>query len=76
MVSSKFDSCERPLARHRLVNQCLAEELSDDGGAVHALSITAYTPGQWEEVKRKAGGTFAPEPSPKCQGGDGSLPRK
>ena len=51
-----------PLARHRLVNDVLAEELAN---GVHALSIIAKTPEQWA----KAGGVVAP--SPPCLGGSG-----
>jgi BolA protein len=46
--------------RHRLVNQALAAELA---GGVHALSIHAYTPGQWAE----RGGEIPR--SPPCRGG-------
>jgi stress-induced morphogen len=66
VVSSQFEVTKSPLARHRLINAALAEELE---GPVHALSITAKTPAQWEKnsvVTR----------SPNCQGGDGSLPKK
>ncbi len=33
------------IARHRLVNKALAEELA---GGVHALSVKALAPSQWE----------------------------
>ena len=46
--------------RHRRVNDILREELS---GGVHALSIRALTPAQWDEGK---GEGFV---SPKCLGG-------
>jgi len=39
IVSSRFDGLSR-VARHRLVNQLLAEELA---GPVHALAISART---------------------------------
>jgi BolA protein len=39
------------IARHRLVNTLLAEELT---GPVHALAIHAYTPEQWIEKGYKA----------------------
>ena len=55
--------------RHRRVNEALRQELSpvDDGGypqtpRVHALSIRALTPAQWDEGQR----AFA---SPPCLGG-------
>lgn len=51
---------QRPLARHRQVNQALAEELA---GPVHALAIHAYTPGEWRQ-------RFGSAPlSPPCLGG-------
>lgn len=34
------------IARHRLINQILAEQLS---GPVHALAMHTYTPEQWAE---------------------------
>jgi BolA-like protein 1 len=68
VVSQKFDNIKSPLQRHRLVNAALAEELSSDG-PVHALSIVAKSPAQWQ--------VDASVPaSPNCQGGDGSLPKK
>lgn len=42
VVSERFDGLGR-LDRHRLINAALADELA---GAVHALSITALTPGE------------------------------
>lgn len=41
-----------PLARHRMVNKLLKEELAD-GNKIHALTIQTWTPAQWE--KKKAG---------------------
>ena len=52
----------RVLKRHRAVNALLKGELA---GGVHALSIQAKTPAQWE----KSGGHV--EDSPKCLGGFG-----
>lgn len=50
----------RPLARHRQVNQALAEELA---GPVHALAIHTYTPEEWRT-------RFGAAPlSPPCLGG-------
>ena len=49
VVSPVFDGTKL-LARHRMVNTALAEELS---GPVHALSICAKTPEQWEKNGKK-----------------------
>ena len=62
VVSEKF-STMRPLARHRAVNAALKPQL-DDG--LHALSIVAKTPEQWNT----AGGNQV-TPSPACRGGSG-----
>ncbi|KAG8904200.1 hypothetical protein FRB99_002103 [Tulasnella sp. 403] len=46
------------LARHRLVNQLLKDEIAQ----LHAFSQKTYTPTQWEVIKAKAeaeGGTSA-----------------
>ena len=58
VVSHKFEGV-RILERHRMVNAALRVELTE---TVHALSITAKTPEQWE---RDAIST----PSPPCLGG-------
>jgi stress-induced morphogen len=70
VVSEAFDGTV-PLARHRQVNSILADELA---GPVHALSIVAKTPAQWQHMQD--GGLTKLPPSPNCQGGDGSLPKK
>ncbi|WP_413701521.1 BolA family protein [Psychromonas sp. KJ10-10] len=44
-VVSDFFSGKLPIARHRLINELLAEQLQ---GPVHALSMHTYTPAQWE----------------------------
>jgi len=59
VVSEQFAG-QALLARHRAVNALLADELE---GPVHALSIKAKTPEQWE----KSGG--AVDASPSCMGG-------
>lgn len=69
VVSEAFDGTPL-LARHRRVNSILADELA---GPVHALSIVTKTPAQWKAMQ-EAGTTISP--SPNCQGGDGSLPKK
>jgi BolA protein len=58
LVSSAMEGLLR-IDRHRRVNEVLAEELRDH---VHALSLQAFTPEEWE----KKGKTFA---SPACLGG-------
>ncbi len=58
VVSAAFEG-ERSVQRHRRVHAALAGELA---GGVHALSVHAYTPGEWRA--RSA----APE-SPDCMGG-------
>ncbi|XP_066467098.1 bolA-like protein 1 [Tiliqua scincoides] len=52
--------------RHRLVNDILQEELA---GPVHALSIQAKTPQQWEKNPHVV-------ESPKCLGGSKHDPHK
>jgi stress-induced morphogen len=69
IVSSQFES-KTPIAKHRLVNNALKEELD---GPVHALSIVAMTPEKYEESIER-GEIFGSSPS--CRGGDGSLPKK
>ncbi|XP_017774287.1 PREDICTED: bolA-like protein DDB_G0274169 [Nicrophorus vespilloides] len=61
VVSNQFN--EVPLIkRHRLVNEILKEELQN---GVHALSISAKTPTQWESSDKVV------KPSPNCRGGFG-----
>jgi len=67
VVSEEFIKVKTPIQRHRLVNAALKSELE---GPVHALSIVAKTPQQWEASSKQV------EPSPSCRGGDGSLPPK
>eukprot|EP00566_Odontella_aurita_P023048 CAMPEP_0113554336 /NCGR_PEP_ID=MMETSP0015_2-20120614/16093_1 /TAXON_ID=2838 /ORGANISM="Odontella" /LENGTH=134 /DNA_ID=CAMNT_0000455467 /DNA_START=96 /DNA_END=500 /DNA_ORIENTATION=+ /assembly_acc=CAM_ASM_000160 len=72
VVSPAFASTKTPLARHRMVNSVLSEEVASNG-PVHALSIVASTPEQWDAMAA-AGKSIGPSPS--CRGGDGSLPDK
>ncbi|KAJ7361872.1 BolA-like protein 1 [Desmophyllum pertusum] len=59
VVSSNFD--DKPLIqRHRMVNEILKEELTT---GVHALSIQAKTPEQWESSTKSV------PKSPPCMGG-------
>jgi hypothetical protein len=53
----------------------LKEEVAANG-PVHALSIIAMTPEKWNEMVEKKGEDNVVGPSPKCRGGDGSLPPK
>ena len=59
VISTRFDG-ERLVARHRAVTTTLADELA---GPVHALSIEAHTPDEWQAK----GHSIAP--SPVCLGG-------
>ena len=58
VVSPRFDG-EPLLARHRMVNEILRDELR---GAVHALALHTMTPREWEDGARAAD-------SPPCLGG-------
>lgn len=60
VVSDAFEG-EGLLARHRLVNECLAEELA---GPVHAIAMHTYSPEQWTARQN------SPD-SPNCKGGFG-----
>lgn len=60
IIVSEVFAGMRLLARHRLVNACLANELA---GEVHALSMHTYTPDEWVDAKN------AVPLSPKCLGG-------
>lgn len=59
VVSGAFEGMGL-VARHRRVHEILAEELK---GGVHALSVRAKTPAEWEKEEP---GAFA---SPPCLGG-------
>ena len=48
IVSTAFDKVSL-LKRHRLVNEVFAEELKNE--SIHALSVKAYTPAQYEAKK-------------------------
>lgn len=61
VVSDKFEELSL-IKRHRLVNSIVQEKLA--GNFVHALSIEAKTPKQWDP-------NYTVEPSPNCLGGFG-----
>nr|XP_034830203.1 DNA-binding transcriptional regulator BolA isoform X1 [Maniola hyperantus] len=61
VVSDQFDGLPL-IKRHRMVNDVLKEELQN---GVHALSIVAKTPQQWETSDKIV------ESSPNCRGGFG-----
>lgn len=50
IVSPQFDK-KTQLARHRLVNAALKEEIA----AIHAWSPKCYTPDQWGKIKSEKG---------------------
>lgn len=59
VVSNEFES-KMLIARHRVINKLLAEELA---GAIHALSIHSFTPSEWSEKNQQS------RQSPPCLGG-------
>lgn len=59
VVAEAFENQAR-LARHRLVNEAVAEELQ---GGIHAFSVNAMTPSEWFD---KGGRSTE---SPPCLGG-------
>ena len=69
VVSDQFVKLPTPLQRHRRVNEILKDELQ---GPVHALSIVTKTPEQWKSMQESGAAEIGA--SPKCRGGDGSLP--
>jgi stress-induced morphogen len=73
VVSEQFETTNSPVQRHRLINAALRDELQ---GPVHALSIIAKTPAQWQLMLDSKGGKAVIPESPSCRGGDGSLPPK
>jgi BolA protein len=60
VVSPQFDGLGL-LARHRRINSLVAEELA---AGLHALSIHAFSPSEWESRK-------VDTDSPACRGGAG-----
>ena len=49
VVSSAFEGL-RPLGRHRIVYEALGSRV---GREIHALSIEAYTPGEWARLPER-----------------------
>lgn len=50
VVSERFAGL-RPVARHRLVNQTLADELANH---IHALAIHTYTTQEWQQMNQES----------------------
>ena len=50
VVAAQFEG-RRPLQRHQLVYAGLGERM---GREIHALSIQAYTPAEWQAAARRA----------------------
>ena len=46
VVAAEFEG-KRPIARHQLVYKCLGSLV---GNEIHALSIKALTPAEWQEA--------------------------
>ncbi|MFK8028410.1 MAG: BolA family protein [Gammaproteobacteria bacterium] len=59
VVSDEFEG-KMLIARHRIINKLLTDELA---GAVHALSIHSFTPSEWQEKNGQS------RQSPPCLGG-------
>ena len=53
VVSAAFEG-KRPIARHQMIYQCLGKLM---GNEIHAMSIRAYTPDEWQAA---AAGDGAP----------------
>jgi acid stress-induced BolA-like protein IbaG/YrbA len=52
VVAAEFEG-QRPLARHQLVYKCLGTLM---GNEIHAMSITALTPDEWQARAARAEG--------------------
>ena len=52
VVAAEFEG-KRPLARHQLVYRCLGTLM---GNEIHAMSITALTPAEWQARRGEADG--------------------
>jgi len=60
LVVKMFEDC-RLIQRHRLVNECLKEELA---GEIHALALHTFTRKQWADRQQQT------PASPDCMGGE------
>jgi len=60
LVCEAFEGCTL-IQRHRLVNECLQEELA---GQIHALALHTFTRDQWNSRQQQT------PVSPNCQGGE------
>jgi stress-induced morphogen len=72
IVSDVFEG-KSMIQRHRMVNSTLKDELSGKtpgGGKIHALSIQAKTPSQWQAAEST--GNAAIQSTPNCLGGSKS----
>ena len=58
-VSDEFDG-KMLVARHRIINKLLADELS---GSIHALAMHTFTPAEWLDKNQQT------PKSPPCLGG-------
>jgi len=48
LVISDAFADKRPLARHQMIYKCLGNLM---GAEIHAMSIRAYTPGEWAAIE-------------------------
>lgn len=73
VVSEKFAGLS-PIQRHRLVYASVQDEFQNAGGTVHALSINAKTPAEWQAILGDQDAlSQAQQRSPPCLGGDKKL---
>ncbi|MFQ5547589.1 MAG: BolA family protein [Woeseia sp.] len=47
VIAEEFDG-RQPIERHQLIYRCLGALM---GAEIHALSIRAHTPGEWNELE-------------------------
>ncbi len=51
VVSADFEG-KRPIARHQMIYRCLGALM---GNEIHAMSIRAHTPQEWQELQTVPG---------------------